>query len=209
MALDRRRIVAEAVALLDEDGLDGVTLRRLARRLGVQAPTLYWHIPNKAALITAIADEILKEKFDNPERPGRAESWPDWLSAVAHRLRQALLAHRDGARVVSAAQASVTMAGLSELAMSTLVARGVPLREARLIVLTVEHFTMGHVLAEQSFRPDQDLPDPFDLASYAERYPTVVAGITEYFQPGRTVDDVFRDCLRLIIDPAAQSYPES
>src|SRR6266540_7463410 len=43
MALDKDRIVAEAVALLDEGGLDGVTLRKLAQRLGVQAPTLYWH----------------------------------------------------------------------------------------------------------------------------------------------------------------------
>ena len=131
MALDRRRIVTEAVALLDERGLDGVTLRKLAQRLGVQAPTLYWHIPNKAALVTAIAEEILTEQFDHPERPGPDVRWQDWLSCLAQRLRQALLAHRDGARVVSAAQSSVTMAGISELAMSTLVARGVPLRQAR------------------------------------------------------------------------------
>jgi len=208
VALDRRRIVTEAVALLDERGLDGVTLRKLAQRLGVQAPTLYWHIPNKAALVTAIAEEILTEQFDHPERPGPDVRWQDWLSGLAQRLRQALLAHRDGARVVSAAQSSVTMAGISELAMSTLVARGVPLRQARLIVLTVERFTMGHVLEEQSARPEQDPPDGFDLASFAERHPTVIAAITEYFQPGRTVDDLFRDCLRLIIDPAAEPYPQ-
>jgi hypothetical protein len=40
------------------------------------------------------------------------------------------------------------------------------------------------------------------LAFFTARYPTVVAGITEYFQPDRTVDDLFRDCLQLIIDPA-------
>jgi AcrR family transcriptional regulator len=207
VALDRQRIVAEAVTLLDQDGLDGVTLRKLAQRLGVQAPTLYWHIPNKAALVTAIAEEILTEQFGHPEPPGPAVRWQDWLSDLAQRLRWALLAHRDGARVVSAAQSSVTMAGISELAMSTLVTCGLPLRRARLIVLTVERFTMGHVLEEQSARPDQDPPDGFDLVSYAERYPTVIAGVTEYFQPGRTVDDLFRDCLQLIIDPAADPHP--
>lgn len=208
MALDRKRIVTEAVALLDEQGLDGVTLRNLARRLGVQAPTLYWHIPNKAALITAIAEEILGQEFDHSESPDPSVRWQDWLSGLAQRLRRALLAHPDGARVLSFAQSSVTMAGISELAMSTLVAHGVPLHQARLIFLTVEHFTMGHVLAEQSARPVQDPPDDVDLASFAERYPTVVAGITEYFQPGRTVDDLFRDCLRLVVDPAAEPYPE-
>jgi TetR/AcrR family transcriptional regulator, tetracycline repressor protein len=203
VALDRKRVVAEAVALLDEDGLDGVTLRKLARRLGVQAPTLYWHIPNKAALITAIAEEILTGQLARPEPPVPDARWQDWLSDLAQRLRQALLAHRDGARVVSAAQASVTMAGISELAMSTLAARGLPLPRARLMVLTVERFTMGHVLEEQSAITEP--PDGFDLASYARRFPTMTAAITEYFQPGRTVDDLFRDCLQLIIDPTANS----
>jgi AcrR family transcriptional regulator len=74
MALDRERIVAEAVALLDANGLDGVTLRKLAQRLGVQAPTLYWHIPNKAALVTAIAEAILEQQFPDLVPPA---SHPD------------------------------------------------------------------------------------------------------------------------------------
>ena len=101
------------------------------------------------------------------------------------------------------------MARISELAMSTLVGYGIPLHQARLIVLTVERFTMGHVLEEQSAHPGQDPPEDFDLASFAERYPTMIAGITEYFEPGRTVDDLFRDCLRLIIDPPADPYPRA
>jgi TetR/AcrR family transcriptional regulator, tetracycline repressor protein len=202
VALDRRQIVTGAVALLDADGLDGVTLRRLAQRLGVQAPTLYWHIPSKAALVTAIAEEILDQQFPELAPPGPDERWQDWLIGLTERLRRALLAHPDGARVVSASQLSQKMAAISELAMSTLVSRGVPLRQARLMVLTVEHFTIGYVLEEQSPRPDQDELTGFDLAEFATRYPTVVAGVTEYFAPGRTVDDLFRECLRLIVEPA-------
>jgi TetR/AcrR family transcriptional regulator, tetracycline repressor protein len=86
--------------------------------------------------------------------------------------------------------------------MSTLVARGVRLRQARLMVLTVRHFTLGYVLEEQSPRPGQDELAGFDLAAFAGRYPTVIAGITEYFEPGRTVDDLFRECLQLIVEPA-------
>ena len=78
------------------------------------------------------------------------------------------------------------------------------------IVLTVLRFTVGYVLEEQAARPDADALDGFDMAAYAAAYPTVMAGVTEYFQPGRTVDDLFRDCLDQIIHgPAAQSGPTS
>ena len=203
MALDRQRIVAEAVALLDAEGLDGVTTRKLAARLGVQSPTLYWHLPNKAALVTAIADAILDQEFGDMSPPEPDQHWQDWLSGLAERLRRALLAHPDGARVISASQLSRTMAAISELAMSTLVARGISLRQARVIVLTVERFTVGHVLEEQAPRPDADALKNFDLATFAQQHPTAVAAIAEYFGPGRTVDDLFRDCLEVVIAGAA------
>jgi TetR/AcrR family tetracycline transcriptional repressor len=203
LALDRQRIVAEAVALLDAEGLDSVTTRKLAARLGVQSPTLYWHLPNKAALVTAIADAILDQEFGDLSPPEPDQHWPDWLSGLAQRLRRALLAHPDGARVISAAQLSVTMAAISELAMSTLVAQGIPLRQARVIVLTVERFTVGHVLEEQAPRPDAEALKGFDMAAFTEQHPTVVAAIADYFRPGRTVDDLFRDCLEVVIAGAA------
>ncbi|SNS98080.1 TetR/AcrR family transcriptional regulator, tetracycline repressor protein [Asanoa hainanensis] len=199
MTLDRQRIVAEAVALLDAEGLDGVTTRKLAARLGVQSPTLYWHFPNKAALVTAIADAILDQEFGDREPPAPGQRWQDWLSGLAERLRRALLAHPDGARVLSSSQLSRTMAAISELAMSSLVTRGIPLHQARVIVLTVERFTVGHVLEEQAPRPDAEALKGFDLATFTEQYPTVVAAVADYFAPGRTVDDLFRDCLRVVI----------
>lgn len=200
VALDREQIVTEALALLDAEGLDGVTLRRLAARLGVRQPTLYWHLPNKAALVTALAERILDAEFAELTPPAPAQPWRDWLTDLALRLRRALLAHPDGARVLSAAQLSVTMAALSELAMSTLVERGVELGRARVIVLTVERFTVGHVLEEQAPRPDGD---DFDLAAFTARHPTVTAAIADYFRPGRTVDDLFRDCLDVVVAGAA------
>jgi TetR/AcrR family tetracycline transcriptional repressor len=203
LALDRQRIVAEAVALLDAEGLDGVTTRKLAARLGVRSPTLYWHLPNKAALVTAIADAILDQEFGDMSPPAPEQPWQDWLSGLAGRLRRALLAHPDGARIISASQLSRTMSAISELAMSTLVARGIPLRQARVIVLTVERFTVGHVLEEQAARPDAEALKDFDMATFAQQHPTVVAAIADYFQPGRTVDDLFRDCLEVVIAGAA------
>lgn len=197
MALDRQQIVCEAVALLDAEGLDGVTTRKLATRLGVQSPTLYWHLPNKAALITALADTILLQEFEAPEPRERRERWQDWLTEFALRLRRALIAHRDGARVMSAAQLSTSMNALSELAMSTLAGAGVPLRQSRVIVLAVERFTFGYVLEEQAPKPDA--ADGLDPADYLRLYPTMTSAITEYFAGGSTVDDLFRECLGVVI----------
>jgi TetR/AcrR family tetracycline transcriptional repressor len=52
------------------------------------------------------------------------------------------------------------------------------------------------VLAEQQPRPDAA---GFDLAAFRERHPNVVGGIAEYFAGDRTVDDLFRDCVRLVV----------
>lgn len=203
MTLDRQQVVSEAVALLDADGLDGVTTRKLATRLGVQSPTLYWHVPNKAALITAIADAILADLVQRMSPPMPDEDWQDWLTGLAQGLRRALLAHPDGARVVSSAQLSAAMSAISELAMSALVAKGVPLRQARIITLAVERFTVGHVLEEQAPRPDQAALKSWDLAEFTAAHPTVIAGITDYFKDGHTTDDLFNDCLHVVIAGAA------
>jgi TetR/AcrR family tetracycline transcriptional repressor len=196
VSLDRKKIVDEAVALLDAEGLDGVTLRKLAARLGVQAPTLYWHLPNKAALVTAIAEAIVPD----PTPPAPDQPWQEWLTDFALQLRAALLAHPDGARIVSMAQLSRQTAAWSELAMSTLADRGIPLGDARIIVLTVERFTVGHALEEQSPRPDTA---DFDLEQYRAAYPVSMRAITEYFTPGRNVDDLFRDCLAVVVEGAS------
>lgn len=198
MALDKQRIVAEAITLLDEGGLDEVTLRKLAQRLGVQAPTLYWHIRNKAELINELAEAILKD-LTTLGPPADDEPWQVWLTLVAQRMRKAMLDHPDGARVVSAAHLSPTLAAVSELAMSTLVHRGLHLRQARLTVLAVQRFIIGHVLEEQSPRPDREALHGFDASAFAARHPTITAGIADYFQDGRTVDDHFRDSIEVIL----------
>ncbi len=201
MALDRERIVTEAVALLDANGLDGLSLRKLADRLGVQAPTLYWHFPNKAALITEVAEAILREEFAELAGPADGEPWPDWLAEIARRLRRAMLTHRDGARIVSAAQASTVMADVSELIITSLTGREVPARRARLLALTVQHIALGYVLAEQTGQPVRGITETFDQAAFAERHPAMIAAITEYFADGSTADDLFDDCVGLLLAP--------
>src|SRR5919205_1977617 len=71
-SIDRERLVREALALLDAVGFDGLTMRRLAERLGVQAASLYNHIRDKHELLALLADTICGEvRAPDPCRPWR------------------------------------------------------------------------------------------------------------------------------------------
>ena len=87
--LERQRIVEEAVRLADDHGLDAVSMRRLATSLGVQAMSLYHHLPGKDALLAAMLDAVY-ERMTLPKTEG---GWREALRARATATRQAFLRH--------------------------------------------------------------------------------------------------------------------
>jgi TetR/AcrR family tetracycline transcriptional repressor len=96
----REHIVGAALELLDESGLDGLTMRTLAERMGVRAASLYWHIRDKEQLLGLLAEAILAEVPEPPtDLPWRAQ-----LEAFATEYRRVLHSHRDAARIVLEAQ---------------------------------------------------------------------------------------------------------
>src|SRR6266516_4402133 len=94
----RERLVREALALLDEVGFDGLTMRRLAERLGVRAASLYNHIGDKLELLALLGDAVCGEVRE----PDPGADWRTQLEALAADYRRVLLAHRDAARVLQA-----------------------------------------------------------------------------------------------------------
>ena len=95
--LDQARVVRAALALLDEVGIDELTMRRLAERLGVTAASLYRHVRNKDELLALLGDEISGEI----PLPRAVSSWRRQLTEIAWNVRRGLLAHRDAARVLA------------------------------------------------------------------------------------------------------------
>jgi TetR/AcrR family tetracycline transcriptional repressor len=95
--LDQGQVVRAALGLLDEVGLDELTMRRLADRLGVKAASLYRHVRNKEELLSLLGDEISAEI----PLPAAAASWREQLIESAWNVRRGLLAHRDAARVLA------------------------------------------------------------------------------------------------------------
>ncbi|GEL97742.1 TetR/AcrR family transcriptional regulator C-terminal domain-containing protein [Cellulomonas terrae] len=155
--LDRERIVRRALDLLDEVGLDGLTLRRLASDLGVQAAALYWHVPSKAALLDEMATTMLRDLIEqaNDELAALAgEPWQDCVLLSADRFRAALLARRDGARVFSGTYLTdERLAGWVELPLSILVDAGFPTADATRAWGTLLAFVQGFAVEEQAQPP--------------------------------------------------------
>ena len=88
MKLDKEGIVDAAFALLDEEGIEGLSLRKLAARLGVQAPAIYWYIPNKAGLLRRMS-----ARLTNGAREACAgeTDWRSWLMAFGRAVRAAVV----------------------------------------------------------------------------------------------------------------------
>lgn len=165
-----------------------------------RVPTPSWHGMAGNAAVNSPAEKCRTPLLAKPP-DATGIPWRDWLLDAASHFRRTLLAHRDGARVVAAAQLSPAMAAFSERAMFVLVAQGEPLRRARLLVLLVERFTLGLVLEEQSNSPGQLENSALDPQEAASRYPTLTTAILEYFSDGATLDDLYRDSIRLILNP--------
>lgn len=95
--LSRERVLQGAVEVADEGGLDALTMRNLAHRLGVEAMSLYYHVANKEALLDGVAEVIVGEINQAAARVDGPEPEDDWRTALRLRIlaaREVMLRHR-------------------------------------------------------------------------------------------------------------------
>jgi AcrR family transcriptional regulator len=145
--LRRADVIEGALNLLDEEGLEALTLRRLGVRLGVRASALYRHVPSKEALLDAMAETVLEGVGDDLE----GADWAEQFHCLARRLRRALLNHRDGARLVASTfVAGKNTLGAGEAAFSLLSAAGLPEKEAGWLTFAAFYYVLGHTIEEQA-----------------------------------------------------------
>lgn len=149
VAITQEDVVRTAVRLLDEVGLEGLTLRRLGCELGVSAPTLYWHVRDKRALLDLVADAIVAEH--RPAiRPAPGQPWWEWLSDCFWAQYRALVSHRDAALVVAGNRPTDGGLPAIEQVIASLVEVGFPPREALEVILTIGHFVLGAAVEYQA-----------------------------------------------------------
>ncbi|WP_245677095.1 TetR/AcrR family transcriptional regulator C-terminal domain-containing protein [Nocardia acidivorans] len=184
--LDGKAIAVAALDLLDETGLDGLTMRKVAAALNVQAPALYWHVKNKRELLDAMAQHIFVTAVAGLEGPRRDEIWQDWLIQLAARLRRSMLRYRDGARVAAGTFISdESMWRTVELTLRTLEDAGLDRTAAERVFPILLHYTTGFVIEEQArtgaeYGENPYTADHLGTAVDPARYPRTARMVTGF-----------------------------
>jgi TetR/AcrR family tetracycline transcriptional repressor len=158
-------VTRTALELLDEKGLDAVSTRAVADRLGVRMNTVLWHVKTKARLLELMADAIVGEiALDGLPAP-----WDERVAELARRYRRALLAHRDGAAVVVGTYPAETHTlAFGDALVGALLRGGVGPREAAWSAWTIVYLALGLTQEEQaaSRAPGDRLAQAVSATSY-------------------------------------------
>ncbi|MFF7338245.1 TetR/AcrR family transcriptional regulator C-terminal domain-containing protein [Streptomyces sp. NPDC008163] len=205
--LDRRRVADTALRLLNEVGLDGLTLRAIAKELDVKAPALYWHFKDKQALLDEMATEMYRRMLaGTPLDP--ADTWRELLRKTNHALRTSLLGYRDGAKVFSGSRfTGAVHAEQMEESLRLLTAAGFTLAQAVRAATTTYMFTLGFVIEQQGAEPLPGLRrEGFDVDERARMlaaYPLTAAAGAEIFAD---YEQHYGEALDLVIAGIAAAY---
>ncbi len=149
--LTKAAIVQAALELLDDVGMDGLTVRALAARLGVKAPALYWHVPSKQALLDEMATQTWRQIGEHMAALDADLPWREVMAEYAWTVRRELLGRRDGAKAFSGTTLTdIVVVRRQETTFGNLVRQGFALEDAVRGLLLVHDFTVGFCVEEQA-----------------------------------------------------------
>ncbi|WP_405059462.1 TetR/AcrR family transcriptional regulator C-terminal domain-containing protein [Kribbella sp. NBC_01505] len=165
MRLNLDDVIAAAFATLEDEGLERLSLRAVARKLDVHLNSVSWQVKTKQALIDTMADTIIGEvRIDNlPADP------VERVRLVANRYRAAMLRHRDGGRLVAG---TFTGTGktlrVAEVIVGGLLAAGYSEADAARLCWSIVYLTLGLTQEEQTptDNPHGDLPELLETGDY-------------------------------------------
>jgi TetR/AcrR family tetracycline transcriptional repressor len=146
-ALSREYILDRALGLIDENGLEEFTFRKLAEKIGANPMAAYHYFPSKAALCDGIVETIYREV--DPGAVGQAHNARSRVLAAARAMRAAFLRHPRALPLIGTRPAATkAMAPLIESFIAVLEEAGVPKARAVDAVACITTFVIGHALAQ-------------------------------------------------------------
>lgn len=205
MSLSQQRIVATAMELLERDGLEGVSFRKIAAELGVSGPTLYWHIDSKQRLIDLMAEELMRRAAStDPLDPHPGEDWSRWLERRTRTMYETLISHRDAPRVVVGNRPTVESLPHIEAALGILVDAGFEPGDAIEVILTTSAFAIGCALEWQAEAARERESHTGELATAIREgdFPVIRRAFFQHrvrHQQGSPHDQMFEHGLRMLV----------
>jgi AcrR family transcriptional regulator len=212
-SLTRDQIVATALRLLDADGPEALSMRKLAAALEVGATSLYWYVANRDELIELVINEVYGE-LDVPDE-GEGVDWREATRRFAHSARSGVVRHRWVVAELGhlvAAYPGPNLSYASERMLAVYEAAGFPLREAERVLNTVASYVTGIAVSEAALRvmlarhgqsPQEWLEESLRAAEQLpETYERLQATAASYAgtDPEQAVDEDFEYGLELVLD---------
>jgi AcrR family transcriptional regulator len=209
--LTRERVVAEALAMISTAGVEALSMRALASRLGVVPGALYRHVPSKEQLHDLILDGVLAEvdcRLD-PSLP-----WTEQVTTLAQRLRTVLENHPGIAGLLKTRDPlSPHSLTLAEAFLAPLHAAGLPGPQAALAYRLIRDYTLGFALGDRTTASEQRIQDAAtrrDLHAFlrslpADRFPALAVLGEHVWADDR--DERFTASLRTLINGLRATVP--
>lgn len=172
-ALSLERIVATAVDLLDTQGIDGLTMRRLADRLGSGAMSLYWHVDSKENVFDLALDSVLE--YRDPQQTLGPQDWRDDVVHMVEDWRACMLRHPWSASLLPRRALGPNILGRLELLGRTLSRAGVADADLNAGIWSLWNYVMGATVTRGSFDVSDDdrAAAQQRLTDLGQRYPTI------------------------------------
>ncbi len=187
LPLTRARIIEAALRVMDAEGLEAVTMRRIGRELGVEAMSLYNHVEDKEDILDGICERVMSE-FEFPE------SGPDWAENArrgARAWRQLLRAHPDVMRLFAEERGPVTSIDSMrpmEYALRLFREAGLSDRDTAQAFHAFGGYIQGFVIMEQGSIAGGT------TQGHLEGHKLITSELPEEFEALRAVDPFFAEC---------------
>ncbi|BCJ58527.1 TetR/AcrR family transcriptional regulator C-terminal domain-containing protein [Micromonospora endophytica] len=172
--LSRERIIAAAVALLDAEGVAGLTMRRLAQQLAVTSTALYWHVATRDDVLDLAVDEI----FAEVRLPAAGGDWRADVRALTGQWRTVMLRHPWAPGLVGRPMLGPNVLARTEFLQSALVRGGFTGVRLAVTVRLLANYVIGAALTEATWRqsgPEARAQARRRITSDPTAYPTLVA----------------------------------
>ncbi|MFK8906877.1 TetR/AcrR family transcriptional regulator [Streptomyces sp. YS-3] len=211
MKLTVERIIDAGMAVFAETGYHGLSMRRVAQRLDAQAGSLYYHVPNKNALVQLMADRVARQAYDagttalDALAPGA--DWQQRIEVQLVTLRHSIRRHAGGAVMFADSPKVLSPGALSlmERLLHTLREAGVPAAHRGVGADTLLSHVTGFVLQEQGQSPTGTVSGD-GATALRERFPMTLAETGTLTQDEKFIRSVRLLCAGL--DTLVESPPE-
>ena len=205
--LTKERICQTALAIADEQGLNSVSMRKLARELGVEAMSLYYHVKNKDEILEGMIDEVFREI-----KIPKEGDWKTKIKQKAQATRDTLLRHPWGLGVIdSRKQPGPLTLKHHNTVIGVFKSAGFSIRDAARAFMLIDSYIYGFVLQEMSLPLNQENSPPTATRmlehSPEDAYPFLKELEIDYnAKPDYTFENEFNFGLDLILEGLERSY---